>query len=294
MPYRKFFISEEAWPDTTVLPLPDDFPDPRIVTEYLETPGALVVIENGDVGERAAKEALTAHVEDIKAHLGKVGCLLENGTVVWGKVVPCRVSVSALVEWLADGRDKNRGVYPDRPPDMDSDTLRSWIEHPVEIGDGVHIAGSAATPSDVSERFPVYSCTVTRMDDSVAKVLISWWAYSSIKADELPEPLAYRRNAPNGAYLVRVKTEETGTNPVVDIEAMVDDEDPGVWDKVEALLQISAALAKAGTEPVISTYEDYRDIIDQGDLAVAEMNAYYQAEMLRRPGRSLSRTPPPN
>jgi hypothetical protein len=52
-----------------------------------------------------------------------------------GKVFPVFITEAAFDEWLRN-RDhlKKRGVYPDRPPDVDTETTRQWQPHPGEEG----------------------------------------------------------------------------------------------------------------------------------------------------------------
>lgn len=267
MPYRKVFISEQSWPDTVVLPLPDDFPDPRILTEYLEAPGSLLVIQDTRLTRKEAERKVRDLATDFRKHLGQVGCLTDHGTVVWGKVMPCRIDPDGLFQWLAESRDQMRGVYPDRPPDVDTETTRSWVQHPAEIGDALVPQQGVVKPGEYDLSYPVYTLTQVREDEAVMKLLISW----------------QRKDDSVGEYVARVKTQDPKDGRIVfDVEAKADDDDPNFWSRMEVI--IAAFANVAGDSPaMVTTYTDFQEMMAESDTATKELKEYYEAELLRRP-----------
>lgn len=50
-----------------------------------------------------------------------------------GRVVRTRVSDAATLEWYDDREECLKRGYPDRPPDIDTDTMRQWLANGDEI-----------------------------------------------------------------------------------------------------------------------------------------------------------------
>lgn len=51
-----------------------------------------------------------------------------------GREIPVVISEQAVQEWEAQRERLRASGYPDRPPDVDTPTTRSWVVHPGEPG----------------------------------------------------------------------------------------------------------------------------------------------------------------
>lgn len=83
-----------------------------------------------------------------------------------------RVSDAAVAEWLHERADLQRDGYPDRPPDVDSPTLRAWLPRPGEY-DHPYFAGRSAVLKGTQSIWPVYTVVWHAPDRTTTKILVS-------------------------------------------------------------------------------------------------------------------------
>ena len=80
--------------------------------------------------------------------------------VLDGRTIPIFITDDALAEWEEHRRLLALNGYPDRPPDIDTPTLRSWILHPGEPG---YEKDRLPNPSVVREPYESLSVALPRM-----------------------------------------------------------------------------------------------------------------------------------
>jgi hypothetical protein len=190
-----------------------------------------------------------------------------------------RVSDEATIAWLAErGYLRSRG-YPDRPPDIDTPTLRLWIARPSEESMPYfhRQAADVATGS-----FPVYTVTWHACDGSGASVLITGFADGSLLSRVILED-------PSGARSVdKVHLYPTGEHP--------DD----VWDAVTRIVGFINEAGHWQREPLVTDYTDYLALEVEIEVATAEARAAHLSRVLHgsdlggydpRLGRSVTARP---
>jgi hypothetical protein len=173
---------------------------------------------------------------------------------VWSRVPP-----EAFLAWLSVRDDLRALGYPDRPPDVDTPTLRLWLPH----------LGETAVPylrdvSDATDSFPVLSVVWARPDGLTAKVMVMGYG--------------------DGSFTSRVTFEAPSGERTLDQTHHLDpDVDPSdVGEEIETL--IAAIDAYPGgwgpDQPVVTDYCEF--LACDAEIALAEAEAT-AAGLLARP-----------
>jgi hypothetical protein len=163
-----------------------------------------------------------------------------------------RISPRGLAEWLSN-RDALRAEgKPDRPPDVDSETLWTWVLWPGE------------------EHLPFFrewsSATDRERDDDVAVYSVSW---QSKTRRAVLQVVAYANGT---GYIVNFSASDAKAD--LGKEYPVDDE--GMWEEVEGL--IAKVNADADWEvPKVTTYLEARWFESEMAIAEAEVAAGFQS-----------------
>jgi hypothetical protein len=164
-----------------------------------------------------------------------------------------RISPRGLAEWLAN-RDLLRAEgKPDRPPDVDSETLWTWVPWPGE------------------EHLPFFHDwpAVAERGDTEAVYSISWRSHSGDRRAVLQVTAS---TDPAHGYIVNFSASDAKGD--LGKEYPVDDED--MWEEVEGL--IAKVNADAGWEvPKVTTYTDARWFESEMAVAEAEVAAGFLA-----------------
>jgi hypothetical protein len=264
-PYRRCFISDDAFPETVyfpiTMPLPMDDPRARDFLEAQQGWAAILVhpdIEDPPAFLEARKEFVQAQAAE---HPGAMAVITPDGTMHWGKVVPVRISDHAVVEWMASSRDGNRvhGAKPDRPPDMDTATTRSWLRHPGE-------SDAVEAEHDKTAVWPVM-IVVHKLElpfgpsdeDRCMKMLVSY--------EESPE---VKR------YVFRIKFEHDG-EVLLDREMFIPVDTKGDWlgEMIARLDEQFDPVIAVDDEPKVTTYVDFLGFEEEALLVRKEIAEYY-------------------
>src|ERR1035437_1996837 len=78
----------------------------------------------------------------------------------------------AVTEWLAERAELRRRGYPDRPPDIDTPTLRAWLPRRGEQG-LLYFANRLLAKPAAESIWPVYTAIWHAPDRATTKVLVS-------------------------------------------------------------------------------------------------------------------------
>jgi hypothetical protein len=176
----------------------------------------------------------------------------ENGTTETHWV---RVSDAAVAEWLPErARLRHRG-YPDRPPDIDTPTLRAWLPR---LGEQT-LAYFRARPARSVRLgdtlvFPVFTATWHRPNGVITKVLVTGMG--------------------DGSFLSRVViVEPSGDCPVDKAHRLGPDINPDVvWAEVETIVRFinEAPMGWGPEDPMVTTYPDFVALDAEVEVAEAE------------------------
>jgi hypothetical protein len=166
-----------------------------------------------------------------------------------------RVSDAAVAEWLQERAGLSQRGYPDRPPDVDTPTLRAWLPR---LGEAAapyfrdHPARPATVEADVV--FPVLTATWHRLSGVVTKVLVS--------------------GIGDGSFLSRVViVEPSGDCPVDKAHRLGPDLAPDVvWAEVETIISAinEAPMGWGAEDPLVTDYFDFLALDDEVKQAEAE------------------------
>jgi len=167
-----------------------------------------------------------------------------------------RVSDAAVAEWLRE-RDRLRALgYPNRPPDVDTPTLRAWLPRLGEL-DHPYFAGRTTARPLAESITPIYTAVWHAPDRATTKVLVS--------------------GAGDGAIVSRVVIEHpSGRHPVDKVKVYPPDSDPNaVWREIEVLLMAinEAPLGWGPGDPLVTDYGDYLRLDAEVEVAEAEARA---------------------
>ena len=166
-----------------------------------------------------------------------------------------RVDDRAVAEWLPERARLRRRGYPDRPPDVDTPTLRAWLARPGEQGLPYFRDGQAPStaPGD-TQVFMVFTATWHRPSGVTTKVLVTGMA--------------------DGSFLSRVViVEPSGKTPVDRAHRLGPDLDPdAVWAEVETIVAFinEAPMGWGPEDPLVTTYLDFVDLDAEVEVAEAE------------------------
>lgn len=167
-----------------------------------------------------------------------------------------RVSDAAVAEWLLERADLKRHGCPDRPPDVDSPTLRAWLPRPGEQGHQ-YLAGRSPARPAAESIWPVYTATWHAPDRATTKVLVSALG--------------------DGAILSRVLIEHpSGRRPVDKVKVYPPDADPDtVWREIETVVMAidAAPLGWGPGDPLVTDYDDYLRLDAEVEAAEVEARA---------------------
>lgn len=169
-----------------------------------------------------------------------------------------RVNDRAVAEWLPERAGLKHRGYPDRPPDVDTVTLRAWLPRPGEL--------ALSFFRDLPERpagtgdalaFPVFTATWHRPGGTTTKVIVTGFG--------------------DGSFLSRVViVDESGNCPVDKAHRLGPDIGPdAVWAEVETIVRAinEAPMGWQPRDPMLTTYEDFLALDAEVETAEAEARA---------------------
>lgn len=169
-----------------------------------------------------------------------------------------RVPDAAVAAWLRERANLRQRGYPDRPPDVDTETLRAWLPR---VGEQTlpyfQDQPTPLAPSHNGAVFPVFTATWHRPGAIATKVLIS--------AME------------GGSFLSRVVVVDASGASLVDkAHQLGPDMDPdAIWREIETIVMaIDAAPIGWGPEdPLVNDYVDFLALDAEVETAKAEAQA---------------------
>jgi hypothetical protein len=169
-----------------------------------------------------------------------------------------RVSDAAVVEWLPERAGLKHRGYPDRPPDVDTPTLRAWLPR---LGEGTlpyfrDLPARSAGTGDALI-FPVFTASWHRLNGSTTKVLVTGFG--------------------DGSFMSRVLiVSAAGDTPVDKAHRLGPHVDPGaVWTEVETIVRAinEAPMGWQPRDPMVTTYADFLLLDDEMEAAEADARA---------------------
>jgi hypothetical protein len=167
-----------------------------------------------------------------------------------------RIDNRAIAEWLPERAGLKRRGFPDRPPDVDTPTLRAWLPRSGEH-DHPYFAGRTTARPMAESIWPVYTAVWHAHDRATTKVLVS--------------------AAGDGAIVSRVLIEHpSGSHPVDKVKVYPPDCDPDeVWREIEVLVMAidAAPLGWGPEDPLVTDYVDYLRLDKEVETAEAEARA---------------------
>jgi hypothetical protein len=169
-----------------------------------------------------------------------------------------RVDDRAIAEWPPERAHLKHRGYPDRPPDIDTPTLRAWLPR---LGEQAlpyfrdHPARSAGTGDALA--FPVFTATWHRLSGTTTKVLVTGFG--------------------DGSFLSRVViVNASGDSPVDRAHRLGPDVDPGaVWGEIETIVRAinEAPMVWQPRAPMVTTYVDFLVLDDEMEAAERDARA---------------------
>jgi len=182
-----------------------------------------------------------------------ISLLAENGLP---ENVMVRISDAAVAEWITERADLKRHGYPDRPPDVDSPTLRAWLPRPSEQG-LLYFANRSRVRPMADSIWPIYTALWHAPERATTKVLVSGTGDGGIRSRVVVE-------------------HSTGERPVDKVKVYPPDADPDtVWREVETIVMAidAARLGWGPDDPMVTTYLDFVALDDEVQAAEAEARA---------------------
>lgn len=169
-----------------------------------------------------------------------------------------RVSDAAVAEWLPERAMLRHRGFPDRPPDVDTATMRAWLPR---LGEQAlpyfrsRPARSAGTGDTLV--FPVFTATWHRPAGVTTKVLVTGMG--------------------DGSFLSRVViVDVSGDCPVDKAHRLGPDISPdAVWAEVETIVRAinEAPMDWEPDDPLVTTYADFLVLDDEVEAAEADARA---------------------
>jgi hypothetical protein len=174
------------------------------------------------------------------------------------KTVMVRVDDRAVIEWLTERAELRRRGYPDRPPDLDTPTLRAWLPR----------LGEATLPyfRDQPARvvrgesgiiFPILTMTWHRPNGFTTKIILTGLG--------------------DGSFVNRVCiVDDSGNRSVDKAHRLGPDVDPdAVWAEVETIVRAinEAPMGWQPRDPMVTNYLDFAALNDEIETAEAEARA---------------------
>jgi hypothetical protein len=173
-----------------------------------------------------------------------------------------RVDDRAVAEWLPErARLRHRG-YPDRPPDIDTPTLRAWLPRPGEQAGEQALRGfrDRATRVESDESgiiFPILTMTWHRAGGATTKVIFTGFG--------------------DGSFVSRVViVNSSGDCPVDQAHRLAPEVDPDrVSAEVETIVRAinEAPMGWEPRDPMVTDYGDFLDLDGEVETAEAEARA---------------------
>jgi hypothetical protein len=158
-----------------------------------------------------------------------------------------RVTDAAFAEWLGSRNRLRQQGFPDRPPDVDTPTIRAWVERP---GEGGLPYFEQQREQEASGVFAILTMA-WHAGDFMVKLYVTGFRDGSIHVD------AFQSH--QGIEIAHVGHQH-GT-----------EEDPDVvWADVEALIEMTDAKGWVEGEPRVTWLSDFQAIDDELELARAE------------------------
>ena len=167
-----------------------------------------------------------------------------------------RIPEEAVASWLADRPRLREDGYPDRPPDIDTATLRAWLPR---VGEEQH-------PYFRDGQWP------RRRDGEIGSFMIATFVWSQ------PAGLTTKvfvSGLPDGSILSRVRIEDAaGPEPVDKARRYGPEIDPdAIWSEIETVVRAinEWPMGWSPGDPQVTTPLDFLDL-DRG-IAAAEADA---------------------
>jgi hypothetical protein len=169
-----------------------------------------------------------------------------------------RVSDGAVAEWLTERAGLKHRGHPDRPPDVDTATLRAWLPR---LGEGTlayfrDLPARSAVTGDALI-FPVPTMTWHRPSSTTTKVLITGFG--------------------DGSFMSRVViVDESGNCPVDKAHRLGPEISPdAVWGEVERIVALinEAPMGWQPRDPIVTTYPDFLVLDDEMEAAERDARA---------------------
>jgi hypothetical protein len=169
-----------------------------------------------------------------------------------------RVSDDALLAWLRERVPLRHRGYPDRPPDVDTPTLRAWLPR---LGEQAlpYFRDRPTRSTGLGDAlvFPVLTATWHRANGITTKVIITGLG--------------------DGGFLSRVViVDASGDCPVDKAHRLGPDLDPdAVWREIETIVMAinEAPMGWGPDDPLVTDYLGYLALDDEVEAAEAEARA---------------------
>jgi hypothetical protein len=170
-------------------------------------------------------------------------------------LVLVRISDAAIADWLAERDQLRTAGYPDRPPDIDTPTLRAWLPRPGEQMLPYFRRASASAPDVAPEaEFGVLTVVWSRNDGGSVKVVVTGLADGSF-----------------ASRAVIVDASGTASDDMARVYGAEDDPD-AVWAQIAMVIAFIAETLPdaAPRDPLVSTYWDFVAVDVELETAKAE------------------------
>ena len=169
-----------------------------------------------------------------------------------------RVDDRAVIEWLAERAGLRRRGYPDRPPDIDTPTLRAWLPR---LGEQTlpyfRDQPARVVRGESGIIFPVLTMTWHRPNGFTTKIILTGLG--------------------DGSFVNRVCiVDDSGNRSVDKAHRLGPDVDPNaVWAEIETIVRAinEAPMGWQPRDPMVTTYADFLALDEQVDAAEAEARA---------------------
>jgi hypothetical protein len=169
-----------------------------------------------------------------------------------------RIPDVAVAEWLRERARLRALGYPDRPPDVDTPTLRAWLPRLGEVTlPYFRDLPARLTGTGDALAFPVFTATWHRPGGSTTKVLVTGFG--------------------DGSFMSRVViVDASGDCPVDKAHRLGPEVSPhAVWAEVETIIAAinEAPMRWQPRDPMVTTYLDFLALDDEVETAEAEARA---------------------
>lgn len=161
-----------------------------------------------------------------------------------------RVSDEATIAWLAERHYLKRKGYPDRPPDVDTPTVRLWLARPSE--ERLPYFRRRAQEASLGGSFPVFTITWHAPDGSGARFLFTGLL--------------------DGSFIGRLILEDEAGTQTIDKghHYPPSDEPDDVWDAVTRIVGFINAAGHWDHVPLVTDYSDFDDLEAEVEAAKAD------------------------